>query len=278
LAIIDPDGLFGGDRLRRCSNEAQLHWPRLFLASNGQGRLELNYAGIVGRAYATFHPIPDEEELDSILEEYIENYLLFPYEVNGQIWGEWDTRTELLPRYKTAQDRRSPAPPAHELAQWKKEYRAGNKGFPKSSGSLSGTFLYGVGIGGGKSICASDDAQACLSNASQEELPPAAGIVKVEQGDGFASIQKGWFEQWWAIYWRRRDRKRAWHAFQQHVRTQARFEQVMAATKAQAPEMKSIEEKFRPHGSTWLNGERWNDDVASPQQKTNISNYYEELK
>ena len=56
MSIIDPSGLFGGDRLRRCSNVAQLHWPRLFLASDGFARLEMNYARIIGRAYPTFNP------------------------------------------------------------------------------------------------------------------------------------------------------------------------------------------------------------------------------
>jgi hypothetical protein len=54
MSIIDADGLFSGDRLRRCSTAAQLHWPRLFLASDGFGRLELNYHKVVARAYATF--------------------------------------------------------------------------------------------------------------------------------------------------------------------------------------------------------------------------------
>ena len=97
MAIIDPRGLFGGDRLRRCSNAAQLHWPRLFLASDGFGRLEINYALIVGKAYPTFKPFPSETELHSIIQEYAKNFLLFMYEVRGQIWGQWDTKSELLP-------------------------------------------------------------------------------------------------------------------------------------------------------------------------------------
>src|SRR5215472_7940698 len=108
MAIIDPEGLFNGDRLRRCSNSAQLHWPRLFLASDGFGRLEINYARIAGRAYSTFNPIPAEADLQGWIQEYVKNYLLFLYEVDGRVWGQWDTRPELLPRYKTASDRRSP--------------------------------------------------------------------------------------------------------------------------------------------------------------------------
>jgi hypothetical protein len=85
--IIHAGGLFNGDRLRRCSNAAQLHFPRLFLPSDGFGRLELNYARIIGVAYPTFHPVPSETELQAWFQEYIKNFLLFVYLVDGQVWG-----------------------------------------------------------------------------------------------------------------------------------------------------------------------------------------------
>src|SRR5579872_6063022 len=164
MAIIDPEGLFGGDRLRRCSNAAQLHWPRLFLASNGFGRLEINYARIVGRAYSTFSPIPTDAELQTWIQEYCANWLLFLYEVNGQLWGQWDTPKELLPRYKSAADRRSPDPPESEFREWKRLYRAKDKAFRKCFGNFSEKFQRGVrgvgvgeGVGEGKNIWPSDD-------------------------------------------------------------------------------------------------------------------------
>jgi hypothetical protein len=158
VAVIDPVGLFSGDRLRRCSNAAQLHWPRLFLASDGYGRLEINYARIVGRAYPTFNPIPSEADLESFIQEYVNTFLLFPYEVGAQLWGQWDTRAELLPRYKTAADRRSPIPPEPAFSNWKQMYRTEQKAFPKSFGNISATFLHGVGegVGVGKNICSTD--------------------------------------------------------------------------------------------------------------------------
>jgi hypothetical protein len=146
VLIIEPDGLFHGDRLRRCSNTAQLHWPRLFLASNGFGRLELNYARIVGKAYASFNPIPSEIELQAIIQEYIKAQLLFPYQFDGQLWAVWDTPAKLLPRYKTSEDRRSPIPPEPEFSQWKRRYRDEVKAFPKSFGKLSETFPHAVAV------------------------------------------------------------------------------------------------------------------------------------
>lgn len=273
MAVIDPEGLFNGDRLRRCSNAAQLHWPRLFLASDGFARLEINYACIIGKAYATFNPVPSETELPSFLEEYVKNHLLFMYEADGRICGQWDTRRELLPRYKTAQDRRSPIPPEPAFSDWEKAYRSGNKVFPKSLGNFSESFLHGVGVGVGKNTCASHT-DARLGGSLSIDNPPFGttepdGVVSTETAHRakpsreFTAEQDRWFTTWWIEYWRRVAKKRAREAFRKQVRTEGRFQQVMAATRAQKPEMLTREESKQPHGATWLNDERWEDETTS---------------
>ena len=133
--------------------------------------------------------------------------------------------------------------------------------------------------------CASGDAQF-------DDLPPIddpplrttepGALFAVEpisqQGPEPEAVQLSWFQRWWAIYWRKRDRKKAWLAFKRHVRTQARFEQVMKATKAQASEMFGKEEKYRPHGATWLNGERWDDETEkAPLRPSQAVDEYPEL-
>lgn len=152
MSIIDPDGFFNGDRLRRCSNLAQLHWPRLFLASNGFGRLEINYAKIIGRAYGTFKPVPSEADLNSYIGEYVQHNLLFLYEIDGQMWGQWDTQSRCLPRFKTASDRRSPAPPEAAYLAWKRSYLSQKTSFPKYFGNISEGFRSGVGVGVGVGV------------------------------------------------------------------------------------------------------------------------------
>jgi hypothetical protein len=69
--IIDADGLFNGGRWRKCSNAARLHAPYLLLASNGYGRLELDPARIVGRAFLTFSPRPSEDVILGFVREYV---------------------------------------------------------------------------------------------------------------------------------------------------------------------------------------------------------------
>jgi hypothetical protein len=76
--------------------------------------------------------------------------------------------------------------------------------------------------------------------------------------------EPAWFGQWWAGYWLKKGRKQAEKAFQKHVRTEARFQRVMDATRAQAPEMLTRSSEHRPYGATWLNGERWEDEIERP--------------
>jgi hypothetical protein len=82
------------------------------------------------------------------------------------------------------------------------------------------------------------------------------------------SEQERWFEVWWSEYWLRKARKQALAAFKKHVRNEARFQTVMAATRAQRAEMLAREPRHRPYGATWLNAERWNDETHVPPQET----------
>ena len=123
MAIINPDGLFYGERLARCSDEAQLHWVRLFTASNTFGRIELSYRHIVNMAYGSFHKKPTEADISRWIQEYFENFLLFVYDApDGSTWGQWLTSAEYLSRYHTAADRRSPEPDKNAIESYRREY------------------------------------------------------------------------------------------------------------------------------------------------------------
>jgi hypothetical protein len=268
MSVIDPSGLFAGDRLRQCSDTAQLHWPRLFLASNGFARLELNFHKIIARAYTTFRSVPTESELSGHLKEYVENSLLFVYDGWGQLWGQWDTPTAFLPRFKTASDKRSPAPPEPAFSDWKKRYRAAHARLPKSFDTISEGFLRGVGggdgvgIGDGKSLCAFDKARV-----------EGNSFLSIEEGEQGPRLQEkidprlDWFETFWESYWLSKAKKPALAAFLRQVRTVERFAEIMSALKAQSPEMLSRESSKRPYAATWLNGERWTDESIEATSK-----------
>jgi hypothetical protein len=87
--------------------------------------------------------------------------------------------------------------------------------------------------------------------------------------------QERWFTTWWKDYWLRKAKKDAREAFRKHVKTEGRFEQVMGATRAQKPEMLTREPSKRPHGATWLNGERWEDEIVSSRPAAAADDYPE---
>jgi hypothetical protein len=161
--IIYSQGILGGERLSACTDDAQLHFPRLVALGNGFGRMELNAIAIIEAAYGNFERQPPREQLTQWLQEYAKQHLLFVYlDAQGYPWGQWCGVPEsMLPRFKTASDKRSPTPPAEALASYEEEYARAKKSsadfidisedfgnVPKASAE-SETFRLGIGIGTG---------------------------------------------------------------------------------------------------------------------------------
>ena len=94
-------------------------------------------------------------------------------------------------------------------------------------------------------------------------VPPAGGRVTNRISEALTPQQAGWFVEWWNLYWLHKARKNAEKAFRKKVNDEPTFADVMSATKAQRQEMLSREPDRRPHGATWLNGERWKDELIT---------------
>jgi hypothetical protein len=122
MSFIDRDGLLSGERLAACSDLAQLYWPRLFTASNGYGRLELSSVSVFSKIFGNFKNPPTTLELQGILKEYEDNYLVILYEVSGVWWAQFATSQKYLPRYKTRKDQQSPSPGFEKLTNFEKGY------------------------------------------------------------------------------------------------------------------------------------------------------------
>jgi hypothetical protein len=185
MAIIDAPGLFSGDRLARCSDEAKLYWPYFYIASNGYGRLELDADKLRSKVFSAFRTPPSEEQILQFFKEYHNNYLAFLYVADGQLWAQWDTPAKYLPRYKTAADRDSPAPPPAEFAQWLKQ-RVDLKSastatvtamfgkLPKVSEDFR-KFRAGVGVGVGVGVGEGKGGGEGEETAAPSALPPSGG-------------------------------------------------------------------------------------------------------
>lgn len=166
-------------------------------------------------------------------------------------------------------------------------------------GTQEGSLRAGLGQGEGRVRATTKELKnlrttTCASNGDARpgdfsvDNPPfdtleADALVPPEKKNGhhkpshLAVQQESWFTAWWAEYWLHKAKKPASDAFRKHVKTQARFDEIMAATRAQRSEMLSREQSKRPHGATWLNGERWEDDPenSGPQQQRPSDDYPE---
>lgn len=157
MAIIDPEGLFSGERLAACSDLAQLYWPRFFLAANSCGRIELSYKSLVSRVFGNFSNVPESAKLWDIFREYDKNYLAILYQTDGGTWWcQFVTSEKFLPKYKKTRDELSPTPFPEQLdahregyIEWKKSKSFQNQSFQKVPPSFSSE---GVGIGIGEGI------------------------------------------------------------------------------------------------------------------------------
>lgn len=109
--VIDPKGLLQGDRIRACSDDAQLHFPRLLAASNTCGRFHMAGDWLQNEVYGSFKVKPSKQQLTAWLREYYENFLLFVYKApDGTTWAQWDIPKRNQSSYPLAADRRTPAP------------------------------------------------------------------------------------------------------------------------------------------------------------------------
>jgi hypothetical protein len=194
MAVIDREGLFYGERLSKCSDVAQLWWPRFYHASNDYARLEISYETFRDTAMRNIRQKLTKKEFIAIIQEYQANYLLFLYRAGDSLWGQWDTDNSKLPHYKSSASKRSPEPPK-EFEEFKREYRkqkADSEVFevlvniakhsaevvkaekvPEDSRNISSGVGVGVGIGTGVGIGeAKEKAERislCTSLASGED-------------------------------------------------------------------------------------------------------------
>jgi hypothetical protein len=122
-----------------------------------------------------------------------------------------------------------------------------------------------------KNICASSDARVSGGSLENEpekqnqfDLQSEPNPSRKKDSDGLTVEQGAWFDEWWTIYWLKVSKKPARKVFAKQVRDKAMFDLVVAATRAQAPDMLARESAKRPHGATWLTAERWNDEPRTP--------------
>ncbi len=295
MALIDPDGMFGGDRMALLSDNARLHWPWFWCASNTVARLELDYPKVIARAYRQFSVKPTEDEFWGLVGEFQGAFLLYVYEREGQIWGQWDTSEKYLQRHKLTVDIRSPAPTVREFSDFKNQYiedkkiKASSKfnvmskfgNFPKGGAGWHGV-VRGVGVGGG--VGGGEGKSKPRASDDALDLVPAdnGGLVRsaipARRGRGRRSTEEirkalgaerlPWWENFWRVFPCHDGMNEGMDAFERRVTTHElavhvyKGAQRYAALFAAQPDMKL------KYAQGWINNERWDDECALPRPPT----------
>lgn len=189
---IDADGLFEGERLRKCSDHARLLWPYLFLKSNGFARLEIDLPVIISHCFLAFKTPPSKEEIAKAIREYRDVGLLFLWSFNGKLWGEWICPESCKRRYKTAKDEKSPVPPKYDFDAYIVQHTETTivpylaEMFLKIPYS-SQTTLHGVGVGVGVGV-GEGNSKPCAKDAPTRSKVP----IDIRHAPIREMIQKAW--------------------------------------------------------------------------------------
>jgi hypothetical protein len=73
-----------------------------------------------------------------------------------------------------------------------------------------------------------------------------------------------WFEEFWSIYPRRVGKGAAQRKYAVAAKTESDHQMILSALRAQLPALQSREKQFIPLPLTWINQQRWQDDVEAP--------------
>ena len=70
-----------------------------------------------------------------------------------------------------------------------------------------------------------------------------------------------WFESFWEIYPKHQDKKKAKQKFLKLCTDEKKYQEIMQGLRNVLPMWAKKDNKYIPMPTTWLNGERWNDEV-----------------
>lgn len=70
-----------------------------------------------------------------------------------------------------------------------------------------------------------------------------------------------WFESFWEIYPKHQDKKKAKQKFLKACTNEKEYKAIMDGLRNILPVWAKKDTKYIPMPTTWLNGERWNDEV-----------------
>lgn len=264
MAYIDPDGMFGGDRMAQLSDSAKFAWPWFWCASNTMGRVELNYQAFVRGPFRQFRCPPTEAQFWEWVAEFHEAHLLFAYQAAGSAWGQWDVSERYLPDYKTKADRRTIPPNAQAFLAWREEYREAKVSNLSSKCRVFNLSEKIPAFSKKGEIFPSGEERR--GEERREPTPPAATASEGEKPPSKASAPKAapdaW-DAWWEAWWNKTAKaagRKAWQKAAAKHGAEFLLAQVVA-DRARFESTSTWDWRRNLHPATWLNGERWEDQL-----------------
>lgn len=110
----------------------------------------------------------------------------------------------------------------------------------------------------------------------KEKVKDLKDIVQPEDKNlPVESVNQGemWFEMFWRAYPKHQDRKKAEQRFKRVCTSERKFREIMDGLERNLPVWAGRDKKYIPLPTTWLNGERWNDEINT---ETGFLNHFEE--
>jgi hypothetical protein len=115
-----------------------------------------------------------------------------------------------------------------------------------------------------KPIC-SPSASGLVSNIRHlSEAVDQRKARRRKSDNPLSAQQQAWFEDFYELYWRKKAPGDAEKAFARHCTTPERAAEIIAAVKAQTPEMMARPDDKRPYPASWLNDQRLRDEIETP--------------
>ena len=83
-------------------------------------------------------------------------------------------------------------------------------------------------------------------------------------------LVESWFNSFWNVYPKKADKKKAKEKFRKICKTESDFQKIMTGlNQTVVPKAKAEGTQYIPLPTTWLNGERWNDEPYRPKTNKN---------
>ncbi|MBL8226970.1 MAG: hypothetical protein JNL98_00775 [Bryobacterales bacterium] len=276
---IIRETIITSERVDRLSQRAEVFYRRLLNVVDDYGRFDARPAILIAACYPLRAGLMGTEQIEAALAECVsgERPLIVLYTVDGKSYLEvQDFRQQVRSNKSKYPDPRSGGDARRVML----DCTASAMHTPSTRTPYSETDSE-TNI----CACAASDARLGSAHSGDDSHTVTNGLPSVNDApfdpvggtgadweldsetpkDGTAG-RDVWFEQFWALYrsWRATDKKRAKQAFLRAVKSRETFDAVIQGLDAQTPEMLRRPPDKRPHATTWLNGERWNDEIGAP--------------